>query len=138
MTVVIAMTDYALEIDGRVYRPVRRSWVDHGVDAMPNVEQRLYAVSVARVDDVSISVRYADREENVVTVRQDMVQRRAEGEYQPRALLSEIDEWPRSLVASRRESDGVLRAPEREHFATLWGERFEPERRAVADGGDRI
>lgn len=123
---------WPVTIDGLEYKPIPESWVDNGVDLFPAVDSaRLYAVSVAHVAASGcLAVRYASRDEGVATIRCDALYRPGK-RYIPRALEAEIEDWPRSLPASRHTCTDRLRGVESEHFEELWGDRLASVDRGV-------
>lgn len=131
---------WSIEIGNLEFEPVPENWIEHGVDDREPDGPQLLAVSVALLRNSTLKVRYAHPQYETVG-----------GMFFPSLSKSgahipddDVEPWRRSVGASRLEPVGSIRAPEREHLATLWSDRVddvleEPERfsvqRAVADGG---
>lgn len=138
------MSDYAVDIDGLTYRPVPESWRDHPSAVDTNSGRpRLFAVSIAVDTDLrELVVRYAHPDsEQVVAIHCAAHFDEDDGTVGPAAFAEGYGTWARSVVAPPGlDAEDVMRAPEIDHFDTLWGDRLglgEDGHRAVADGGDR-
>ncbi|WP_226013071.1 hypothetical protein [Halomicrobium salinisoli] len=113
------MTGWPVEIDGREYRPVPESWIEHGVDADEGQgPPRVYAVSVCLYRN-RVRVRYAHPNTDGVTEMETTPIQHGDG-LVPTGLAKPGSVWHRSVVPTvDAHVDGVA------------------ERRRDVPGGDR-
>lgn len=138
---------WPLEIDGREYKPIPASWLEHpqADDYHEGQTPRIYAVSAAiEYGGKKLQIRYAHPTEPYVL-------RASTGAYEiesgtvPAGLHQSGSRWPRSMRPNAEPSD-VIRDAEREHLREVWAHRVEAipapaegaDRQLVTDGGHSL
>jgi len=130
---------WPVEIDGREYQPVPRSWVEHGRDDGVG-RPRLYAVSAAVFGRQILSVRYVHPRSHGVLHAEMRGVKGPKGGIVPE-MLATHGTWPRSLTPGDAGPDDAAREPEIDRLCELWNDRItDPsaaDERVAADGGER-